>query len=205
MPALKLSVLIPSIEKRKSSFNGLVKTLNNQIKKHGLQDDVEILHIVDSGKDSPTYMSIGEKCNKLMAQAKGEYVVFIGDDDKIAPAYLQLLVKATRDPYGKEKKKVDCITFKCKRTTNGEKPIIQYFGVENKHYVNMQNGELRPPTMITPIKRKLASQIKFEERSREKDMGVGQAWATAIVNAQLLKTSNHIDRILYYFRLNTKK
>ena len=205
MPAIKLSILIPSIESRKSQFTGLVKSLNNQIKKHKLSAHVEILTLVDEGKDSPTYMSIGEKCNKLLAMAKGEYVSFIGDDDKVAPGYLADIVKVTRDPYGKDKKKYDCITFKCKMTTNGENPKIQYFGVENKHYVNMEKGELRPPGMITPIRRELASKIKFEERPIEKDRGIGQAWAMAMVNAQLLKTSIHIDKILYYFKYNTKK
>jgi len=205
MPAPKLSVLIPSIESRKPQFNGLLKSLNNQIKKHKLEDDVEILHLVDKGKDSPTYVSIGEKCNQLMATAKGQYVCFIGDDDKIAPSYLADIVKVTRDPYGKDKKKYDCITFKGKMTTNGGNPKLQYFGLENKHYVNMEKGELRPPTMITPIRRELASKIKFDKRPREKDHNVGQAWATAMVNAQLLKTSVHIDKILYYFRFNTKK
>lgn len=203
--SVKLSILIPSIEKRKTQYDGLVRTLRNQIKKHKLEDDVEILTLVDKGQDSPTYVSIGEKCNKLMADAKGQYVCFIGDDDKIAPSYLVDIVKVTRDPYGKNRKKHDCITFKSKKTTNGIKPVLQYFGIENKHYVNMQKGELRPPTMITPIRRELANKIKFDERPKEKDRGVGQAWATAMVNAQLLKSSFHIDKILYYFRLNTKK
>ena len=203
--SVKLSVLIPSIEKRKAQFNGLLRTLNNQIKKHKLEKDVEILTLVDKGQDSPTYVSIGEKCNKLISQAKGQYVCFLGDDDKVAPSYLADIVKVTRDPYGKNKKKHDCITFKCKKTTNGEKPIVQYFGVENKHYVNMEKGELRPPSMITPIRRELALKIKFDERPKEKDRGIGQTWAMAMINAQLLKSSFHIDKILYYFRLNTKK
>ena len=203
--SVKLSILILSIESRKTQYDGLIITLNNQIKKHKLEDDVEILALVDKGQDSPAYMSIGEKANTLMGGAKGQYVCFIGDDDKIAPSYLIDIVKVTRDPYGKKRKKHDCITFKCKKTTNGIKPVLQYFGVENKHYVNMAKGELRPPGMITPIRRELANKIKFDERPKEKDRGIGQTWATNMVNAQLLKSSFHIDKILYYFWLNTKK
>ena len=205
MAAPKLSILIPSITSRKKLLSNLLRSLELQRKNHKLQDVVEIIYLVDDGKDAPDYVSIGAKCNSLMSQATGEYVVFIGDDDKVATSYLEDIVKLTRDPYGKDKKKYDCITFKCKKTTNDKDPKIQYHGIENKHYVNMEKGELRPPTMITPILRSIASKFKFDSREREKDHGVGQAWATALVNAQVLKTSGHIDKILYYYRYNTKK
>jgi len=205
MAAVKLSILIPSITSRATLLKRLISTLENQRKKNKLEDSVEILTLVDDGKSTVDYMSIGEKCNKLLSQAKGEYVVFIGDDDKVASTYVKDLTKVTRDPYGKDKKKYSCITFNCKITTDGENPKKQIYHVDNKHYKNTQEAELRPPGMITPILRSIAIKIPFETREREKDRGVGQKWSMDLVNSQLLKTSIHIDKYLYFYRYSNKK
>lgn len=205
MPAYKLSVLIPSIESRKPQFTRLLASLDRQIKKNKLEDTVQIFTIVDEGKDAETYFSIGAKCNELMKHAKGEYVCFIGDDDKIAPTFLADIVKVTRDPYGKDKKKYDCITFKAKMTINGERPMKQVYHIDNKHYQNKADVELRPPGMITPILHSIAKKYPFVELEREKDRGTDYQFATALVNAQVLKNGCHLDKILYYYRYKTKK
>ena len=200
MPAVTLSILIPTIESRKPLLNRLVKKLENQAKKNNLS--IEILTLPDKGKLEQQYMSIGAKCNKLMvAMAKGEYIVFIGDDDTVSSDYLAKIFEAINSG----KTKPACITFNVKMTTGGAKPMKQVYALENKHYQNKSDVELRPPGMITPIKRSLVSKYPFQEFEREKDRGTDYHWAMKLVSDQVLKTSVHIDKFLYQYRYNLKK
>ena len=73
---VRLSILIPTLESRQQQFEWLYDKLATQVRRHGLEGEVEILSLRDDGTTS-----IGYKRNRLMEQAQGEFIVFVDDDD----------------------------------------------------------------------------------------------------------------------------
>ena len=80
----KLSILICTIIERKNLLNRLLNILNKQ-----KTDDVEVLVESDNKQ-----ISIGEKRNKLLNKAVGDYVAFIDDDDLVSDDYVKKVLQA---------------------------------------------------------------------------------------------------------------
>ena len=74
-----LSILIPTIRERESKFTKLVERL---AKLSGHSDFVEILGLWDN-----KFSTVGDKRNKLLSIAGGDFCVFIDDDDDVADDY----------------------------------------------------------------------------------------------------------------------
>ena len=70
---IKLSILIPTVPRRKEHLERLLATLEPQI-----TDEVELLVLMDNKKSL-----IGSKRQKMIDISQGEYIVFIDDDDEI--------------------------------------------------------------------------------------------------------------------------
>jgi glycosyltransferase involved in cell wall biosynthesis len=80
---MKLSVLIPTIEKRKKQF----EQLRNYVLKISEPYNVEVLSLCDNQE-----MSTGEKKNKLIQMSSGDYVVTIDDDDSVCADYFDIIM-----------------------------------------------------------------------------------------------------------------
>jgi hypothetical protein len=83
---MKLSILICSVQKRLHKFAQLAEHLEKQAQ----NKPVEILWLGDNKS-----MTVGEKRNKLLSLAKGQYVCFVDDDDWVADDYIDELLKGT--------------------------------------------------------------------------------------------------------------
>ena len=79
----KLSILICTLSNRTESLKTLLDELNYQIQ----SKPVQVLWIGDNKS-----MSVGEKRNKLLYLADGEYVSFIDDDDMISSTYIDSIL-----------------------------------------------------------------------------------------------------------------
>ena len=82
---IKLSILIPTVPRRKESLDRLLSVLYPQIK-----DEVELIVMLENKK-----RTLGYKRREMMTLAQGEYVVFIDDDDDITTDYVSTLLQAT--------------------------------------------------------------------------------------------------------------
>ncbi len=82
---IKLSILIPTVPRRKESLDRLLSVLYSQLK-----DEVELIVMLDNKK-----RTLGYKRREMMTLAQGEYVVFIDDDDDITTDYVSTLLRAT--------------------------------------------------------------------------------------------------------------
>jgi len=100
--------------------------------------------------------SIGEKRNRLIDKAKGEYIAFIDDDDTVSDNYLELCIESL-------KVKPDCV---------GITGTIMYQGTERvfKHSIQYacwytgSNGTFyRTPNHLNPIKKVYALKARFPE------------------------------------------
>src|SRR5690606_33962771 len=92
--SIKLSILVPSTHTRFKSF---LPKIHDQLYEQyerlaaDQRDQVEILYLVDNKK-----VMLGTKRNQLIDLAQGEYVVFVDDDDRIEPDYIETLLEATK-------------------------------------------------------------------------------------------------------------
>ena len=111
---MKWSILICTLENRKHFLERLLNILLPQIGEYTVDGDVYTgsveIRILSDNKE----MSVGEKRNKLIHMAKGEYFSFIDDDDLVSEEYVdQVLRKLRKNP--------DVVTFWGYRFHNGKK------------------------------------------------------------------------------------
>tara|TARA_B100000575_G_scaffold226433_1_gene187034 strand:- start:404 stop:1195 length:792 start_codon:yes stop_codon:yes gene_type:complete len=118
-----LSICIPSLFPRKKQLNRLLLDLEKQIKINNLEEMVEILVCVDNGE-----ITLGEKSNKLVNKATGNYITGIGDDDIVKPTYVKDIYDIAKN------KKYDQITF-IKECVEGKKIIPMEFSKKYKNYI----------------------------------------------------------------------
>lgn len=182
-----LSILIPTMPKRLGLLKRLLNVLNPQV-----TDEVEILTYSDDGR-----VTTGRKRNDLIKQAKGQYVVFVDDDDMVSDTYVSDILKAaTKNP--------DCITFRGWMTTDNRSKTEFRLSINYPYAEGWYEGKMiyfRYPNHITPIKREIALQVPFPNVS----MGEDYAWATEIHKRKLLNTEVHIRKELYFYLYQSRK
>lgn len=180
---MTLSILICTLTSRKGYLNNLLQLLHPQITL-----GVEVLVEEDAGQ-----MSTGRKRNLLLSKAKGEYVVFVDDDDWIAPTYVQDILEAA-------KQNPDAIVFNGIMTTNGRDERKWYIS-KDYGYEALNGAYYRYPNHIVPIRREIATKFPFMDLT----IGEDYAWATAIHNAKLIQTEVKIEKELYHYQFRTNK
>ena len=180
---MKLSILIPTLEKRKLQFEQLRSYLKKQILELDAIEDVEILFMRDNGEQT-----IGEKRNTLLSTAKGKYSCFIDDDDWVCGDYVNLLLKGIEaDP--------DCISLIGIITTNSKNPKRFIHSNIYRDY-EVRNGEyVRPPNHLNCIKSSIAKQFEFPEMN----FGEDTDWAMQICKAGVLKKEHKVFKPIYFY------
>ena len=180
---MKLSILICSLQKRLTEFALLCEHLQKQAE----GKPVEILWLGDNKS-----MSVGEKRNKLLSMAKGDYVCFVDDDDWVAYDYVDAILK------GIDQKK-DCICFDAVYSTDEGDIIPVHYSVNNLLNVDEPGKpRLRVPNHLIPIKQEYALATMFLEKNFGEDTDYG------LRVRRLLKTEYKIDRSMYYYRFSIK-
>lgn len=179
-----LSILIPTVFDREAQFASLSNFLRKQIPS---SDDVEILHLctlpVKHGG-----MPTGGKRQQLLSIAKGQYVVFIDDDDKVSEEYVsEILAAALHNP--------DVITFDGWMTSDGENRM-EFSITLGSGYEKVDNTYLRPPNHLCPIKREYACMIGYDVNLSN---GEDYDYCMRLKHANLLRTEIHIPKKLYHY------
>ena len=180
---MTLSILICTLPNRIGYLSQLLQVLTPQ-----RTDEVEVLTESDNGS-----MTTGTKRNLLLKRSTGKYVVFIDDDDMVAPTYIaDILNAAESNP--------DAIVFNGIMTTNGRDERKWYIS-KDYSYEAKGGAYYRYPNHIVPIRREIAMAFPFM------DIRIGEdyAWATAIHNAGLIKTEVKIEKELYHYQFRTNK
>jgi glycosyltransferase involved in cell wall biosynthesis len=180
---MTLSILICTLPNRIGYLSQLINALNPQI-----TSEVEVLVESDNGS-----MTTGHKRNLLLQRSKGKYVVFIDDDDMVAPTYVKdILTAAESNP--------DAIVFNGTMTTDGRDERKWYIS-KDYGYEAKGGAYYRYPNHIVPIRREIAMAFPFM------DIRIGEdyAWATAIHNSGLIQTEVKIEKELYHYQFRTNK
>lgn len=153
----KLSILICTMPLRKEMFDNLLMRLNEQI---ALQekDSVEVL-----SNDSMS-ITTGEKRNLLIQMAKGEFVVFIDDDDDVYDYYVnEILTTLNENP------NIDCVGINGIISFNGQNPKRWFISKAYKHWHESQEVYYRTPNHISPVRKKIAEKVPFPNEHHGED------------------------------------
>ncbi len=191
---IKLSILILTTPKRRNNcFQDLLYELECQTRHC---QDVEIIGIYDNKK-----RSVGEKRNAALSMAKGEYLTFIDDDDRIDAGYVSEIMSCLENNPG-----VDCVVFDCITS------IIENGAVKEKHFSKYSKDysysisdtigadgyrQWRGKPAHTMVWRsEIAKRHAFPDKNYSEDVNwVSKACAD-------LKTEAQIDKVLYFYNFN---
>ena len=181
---MTLSILIPTIEERETSFNELVEELGKQINENGYSREIEIVSKSDSKE-----ISIGKKRQQLLEVAKGDYVCQIDDDDFPYDCYIKEIMNAL-------KQSPDCVGFLVHVTQNGGNPQTACYSLKYKKWEQKRDGffYVRNVNVWNPVRRELALKVGF------KDLRVLEDKDYADRLTPLCKTEVFIDKKLIHYR-----
>lgn len=176
-----LTILIAHLHTRVQGLYRLLDTLRPQ-----LTDRVQVCIDADHGQTP-----IGEKRNRMIRGATGDFVVFIDDDDEIPSDYVaRILAAIDRDPT------VDCLA--------SEGWVLRWSpqGIQGQRYIislacrgwHETNGiYYRTPNHITPIARRHAQAVPFPPIRHAEDA----AWSLAL--RPRLEREGRVRGALYYY------
>lgn len=180
--SIKLSILLPTVIERTEVFNVLYEELQKQAK----GKPVELIVMCDNKE-----ISIGAKRQQLLQKAKGEYIVFIDDDDWIAEDYIdQILANAKKDAIGFQ---IECIF-------DGTNKCLASASARYKDWAENVDGYryVRSTYHKTPVKRELALKVGFGD----KRFGEDYDYSKKLV--RLVRSENYINKVMYYYRYKTE-
>lgn len=202
---MKLTIAIPTIVGREAQFERLKAHIERQIKKYEFRPQnsfndakgivIEIIHCADNKE-----MSIGAKRQKLLMEAKGEYIVMIDDDDWVPENYIETILPLLNG--------VDCIGYQEECNIKGKKELSVYSlafrewestGFQMKEGRSYQGiriagyDHVRTPFYKSPMLTSIARQIGFE------DVRFGEDHLFAKAVYPFLKTETFINEIMYFY------
>jgi glycosyltransferase involved in cell wall biosynthesis len=175
-----LTILIPTIPGREQFMDRIMRQVTNQL---AFWPEAEICWSIGS-----PCVSIGMRRNELMARAKGDYICFIDDDDRIADNYLELVMAGiATNP--------DCCSLNGIITTNGVDPKVFKHSIQYGSMYEQDGIYYRPPNHINTVRSSIAKQMVFPDWQRSEDSN----YCFQLRDSGLLKTEHVIEETLYYY------
>ena len=168
----------------------LLNQFNSQINEFNAP--CEILLEIDNGE-----LTKGEKRNRLLDRATGDYCAFFDDDDDPSNNYIKLILDAIES-------NPDCCSLVGEITTNGLNPEIFEHSIVYTKWETVPNDKIkyrRMPNHLNAIKTSIAKQIKFPEINHGEDL----EWSKTLMESGLLKTEVKIPETIYYYKYVTLK
>lgn len=153
----------------------MLECLRPQVQEH--EGEVEILI-----NDDICTKSIGKKRNELLEASRGKYICFIDDDDIVHTNYLTFILNAIN------KSVPDGVGFKMFiHKPRGRQTVT--FSSKYKAW----HDDNRCLIHLNPVRRELAMQVMFPDRSTGED----RVYSLALVN--LIKKEEFINEVLYHY------
>jgi hypothetical protein len=182
-----LSVVTPTIPRRALQLAKLSVDLNDSIFAAGAEGKVE--HLILDDRPGERVLTVGEKRDRLIREARGKYVAFVDDDDAISLDYVgSILAAAEGDP--------DVITFLQEASIDGAKGVIEFrLGNRNEPFRAGSAGVIRRNAWhVCAWRRELAILSRFPAINYGEDW----AWARPLCELEGLREV-HVPRVLHYY------
>lgn len=183
---MKFSILICSLEKRKPYLDRLMAKLCPHVNKY---NDVQVLINTDSGQ-----MTIGEKRNKLIDTADGDYIAFIDDDDLVADEYVELVMGAINQ-------QADVVGMIGIMTTDGRNPKTFIHSMQYDHWYESGGIYYRMPNHLNPVRKEYALATKFPLINSGED----HDYSNRMFNLLKGKKEIYIPEPIYFYDYRTRK
>jgi hypothetical protein len=182
MSSIKLSILVPTVPSRIDYF--FPRIMKELVKQVGNRKDIEIIGLFDN-----KMKTIGAKRQDMLNLARGEYLTFIDDDDRITEDYIASIMDAIETNTD-----IDCIVYNVICCVNGGPPKLCKYGIEFEYGDILGGTEWRGKPAHTMVwKSSIAKAHQFN------DMGNGEDY-NWVKRAYLdIKTQHRIDRVLYHY------
>jgi len=177
-----LSILIPTIPGRSSKLAALLSCLDPQV---AARDDVELLVFRDNRR-----MTIGEKRNKLVQLAQGEYVAFVDDDDMVKSDYVEVICSELTQ----NEPDVLCFVVTVRGYGTHDKPCRYHPSFE---HVTLRNEYQRKPNHLMVWKKQHAVSVPFPTINHGEDTEWASKMAAKAVHVSV------ISRALYVYQFDS--
>jgi len=175
---IKLSILIPSVPERLPYLTRLVDELSRQ----AAGKPVEFLVLMENKK-----RTIGSKRNALIEQARGQFITFVDDDDRLTGYYVdRLLQEIEAVPQS------DCIVFDVAVHFNGRFYKLCKYGKEHA-YGQDASYFYRKPNHLMCYARRIAERYKFLDINHGED----DEWGERV--SQAIQIQTRIRQVLYHY------
>jgi glycosyltransferase involved in cell wall biosynthesis len=177
-----LTICVCSVLERSSTFlPNILKQLQDQV----IFDDVEILLLLDNKKTM-----LGDKRNAMLSLAKGKYITFVDDDDRLSDDYVYELRQACLTT------NKDVITFIVDVSLNGQPSKPCYYSKQFGVDYNLNDSYYRIPNHIMCVKKELVMAVKYKSILRGEDADYSKRLLP------LLNSEHNINKVLYYYDFN---
>lgn len=170
--------VVTNLPHREIELTRIKGIIERQIKPY---NDIELIVNTDEVK-------VGEKRQRCLEMAQGEYINFIDDDDLIAHDYVETIYPLLDG--------VDYVGFKLQMYQDGVKQKPTAHSLRHKTWSEDEKGYYRGVTHLNPLKTELAKQSTF----RGSD-GEDKRWAETIT----AKTQHYIGRFMYFYFFSTRE
>lgn len=178
---MKWSILIASHVSRRDSLYRLIGLVEPQ-----LTPQVEVDVLWNRGQ-----LGIGEYRQKLLDKARGEYVNFVDDDDRIPDHYVSDILEALEtDP--------DYVGFQVHMHDASDPPVLGKREIRVEHSIRYEGWFGRAPNLyrdishLNPIRRDIAIKGRFVG-GRSED----RKWAKEV--RPWVKTEVYIPKVMYFY------
>ncbi|MFY0655009.1 MAG: glycosyltransferase family 2 protein [Cyclobacteriaceae bacterium] len=188
MTNYKLTILIPTLYSRIDKLKKLIMELNYQIQ----SKPVQLLWIGDNKS-----MTTGEKRNLLLDNAKGEWICFIDDDDRISSNYINILLKSISDNPDKK-----VITFQGEQTTDGKRDLDFKYSVRYGRNLKIKDINGKRWKVMLPDHLCVWKKESITKRFEHKNLAEDHSWARAMETTYEAKDEVNLNDYLYFYDYN---
>ncbi len=184
---IKLSVLITTLASRAGQLGPLLGKLVGQMKALPEQD-VEIVVFEDQKQ-----FNVGQKRNRLVDEARGDFVAFVDDDDDVSDDYLWQLRQAIAENPG-----IDCVGFRGLMSVAGQGTRQVHYSLENPAQVESGGTYYRTPGHLNAIRKDCLSGVRFPEQN----FGEDADFSLQLARKKALRKEAFVDKVLYHYLFN---
>lgn len=195
-----LSVLICSIPSRRRQLERLVDYLRWQMRQpehrrgHVQGFPYPNTPLVEICVDLDDHITVGEKRQRLLERAVGQYVAFVDDDDMVSHDYITRVLKACAEL-------PDCCSLVGVITEDGNNPRRFEHSLKYDSWYTREDGVyIRTPNHLSAVRRDLALQAGF----LAKNVGEDHAYSNALLPLLKSEASTGDEPLYLYWAVANK-